>query len=130
MAETTIIKENGDEPTEKAIDMAVEFGALREAYRQNLEACEAIRQQQQAQGAALAESQRMLAELYSRSAAAEVKADVAVAIAEEAAEEAEEAEEEEEGGTLVVTPEPEIIEEVKEPVPERHWIHNLIYGSK
>lgn len=130
MAEPIVINSSeSPESQEKTIDMAVEFGAMRQQYAQTSEQLNAMRAQQEATATALLETQRMIAELNARSSSAEVKADVAVAVAAEAAEEVEEVEEEEETGTLVVTPEPEIIEEVK-PVPERHWLQNLIYGSK
>lgn len=115
-------------PSDRTIDMAVEFGQLRASYDATRNELFEVKNAAISANAMLTEALGELRELRSRATSIEAKdAAVAEAVAEVQAEIAAEPE----SDVVEVTPPMETHVEIdQKPIGQRHWLHTLFYGGK
>lgn len=134
MAERTTVVESSDPPapapppSDRTLDMAVEFGAMRADYQRTQVELAEVRSAQGQTLDLLRNQSEIISELRNQTQSAQRTAEAAQVTAAVAVETA--TEEESEGDVLAVTPEVETrVEITQTPISQRKWIHNLIYGK-
>jgi chromosome segregation ATPase len=129
---TTVIEENAEgqennqAPPEKILDMAQEFGALRERYGQTESELMELKSNQATTAALLQEALSELRALREGQARVETELEQA-----ELEEEMEEELEEDSSGVIEITPPMETSIQIEQkPVMERNLIQRLMYGNR